>query len=340
MNNFEDEQNQTEKNLNKFLQNFENLFSEFETLNNAIKSKKTKKKKNEQTKEQIIKENNNNYNQQIQNNQLNNFFNNQTYHKDNLILLSNKQEFNEDKSYQKLVNLLIEENDSIPDVRFIKNNSDDYLLLQLFTSFSLMSRKIYLNNNNKNNKINKYKSFINEINNYKFNKNSPLNNDDLNFFNANLISIEDIYPENKEKIQFEINLNKELNKEINNLNNDNNNINNNNENININLNSIKNYKLCKGEKFCVNSKLKNIKEKNLKILKSKKYNLNKIFDMDDLIFEGMNKNEIEDLLYKIYNEKNIYNEYDFSENSEKYYENLTKNEFNYKNDDDFDNNNK
>ena len=292
MNNFEDEQNQTEKNMNKFLQNFEILFSEFETLNNAIKSKKTKKKKKEQTKEQIIKENNNNYNQQIQNNQLNNFFNNQTYHKDNLILLSNKQEFNVDKSYQKLLNLLIEENDSIPDVRFIKNNSDDYLLLQLFTSFSLMSRKIYLNNNNKNNKINKYKSFINEINNYKFNKNSPLNNDDLNFFNANLISIEDIYPENKEKIQFEINLNKELNKEINNFNNENNNnnINNNNENININLNSLKNYKLCKGEKFFVDSKLKDIKEKNLKFMKSKKYNLLKIFDYEwDLLFVKTHK---------------------------------------------------
>ena len=264
MNNFEDEQNQTEKKMNKFLQNFENLFNEFENI--AIKPKKIKKKNKEKIKEQIIKENNNINNQQIQNNQLNNFLNNQTYHKENLILLSNRQEFNEDKSYQKLLNLLIEENDSIPDVRFIKNNSDDYLLLQLFTSFSLMSRKIYLNNNNnKNNKINKYKSFINEINNYKFNKNSPLNNDDLNFLNSNLISIDDIYPENKEKIQFEINLNKELNKEINNFNNENNNnINNNNENININLNSLKNYKLCKGEKFFVDPELKYIQEKNLK----------------------------------------------------------------------------
>ena len=334
MNNFEDEQNQKEKKLNKILQNFENLFSEFETLNNAIKPKKTKKKKEEKIKEQIIKENNNIKNQQIQNNQLNNFLNNQTYHKENLILLSNKQEFNVDKSYQKLLNLLIEENDSIPDVRFIKNNSDDYLLLQLFTSFSLMSRKIYLNNNNiKNNKINKYKSFINEINNYKFNKNSPLNNDDLNFINSNLISIDEIYPENKEKIQFEINLNKELNKEINNFNNENNNINNNNENININLNSLKNYKLCKGEKFFVDSKLKNIQEKNLKFMKSKKYNLLKIFDLNDSIFKGMNKNEIDDLMNKIYNEKNIYDEYDFNFSSEEYYENLLKNE--NKNDNNF-----
>jgi len=75
MNNYEDEQIETKKKINKFFQNYNNLFEDFETLNNE-KTKKIKKKKKEKLKEQIVKENN--Y-QQIQNNQLNNFLNNQTY---------------------------------------------------------------------------------------------------------------------------------------------------------------------------------------------------------------------------------------------------------------------
>lgn len=119
-------------------------------------------------------------------------------HKNKLILLEEKQALDENESYQKIMDLFLEENETIPKIELENGDPNKYLLTQLFTAFSLYERNIYLNRDNKDiseKKIN----FLKILNNIKFNKESKLTPQILEYFNHNILKIEDIYQSKENK---------------------------------------------------------------------------------------------------------------------------------------------
>ena len=103
------------------------------------------------------------------------------------------------------MDLFLEENETISNISNNKSFSGDvnkYLLTQLFTAFSLLTRRVYLNGDKMNpgSEEEKGREFLKHLNSIKFDKNSKLTNQMLEYFNNNILRIEDIYQSNETKI--------------------------------------------------------------------------------------------------------------------------------------------
>ena len=189
--------------LRKFLKEFE-------------ESNKTKEKEKEVNKK-IIKRKETRIYQLVNNHELYKFYQLSNFFRGKLTLLDEKQAFDENDSFQKIMDLFLEESDTITNIsnnRDISGGPNKYLLTQLFTAFSLLTRKIYLNGDKieSGGPEEKGREFIKHLNSVKFNKNSKITNQMLELFNHNILRIEDIYQDNDNE---EKNYNKENDKKIN-----------------------------------------------------------------------------------------------------------------------------
>ena len=185
---------------------------EIERLNSIFKdyfqsTQKMQETNKEETKKTVKKQESKLY-QQINNHELHKFITNSPNFKGKLTLLDENQPINENESFQELMNLFLEENESINDVNFTKNDKNKYLITQLYTAFSLLSRNIYLNNDNDNN-IEKSRIFLKYLNSIKYNnneKNSKITNQVLEFINHNILKIEDFNNDKNNKDGDNINI--------------------------------------------------------------------------------------------------------------------------------------
>ena len=297
--NSEDDRNEKEKKYDEYLLNWENLRKEFEQ--NKLEEEKKKniesnKKNNKKEKGQP---------QKMQNNLLYNFINNSTYHKGNITLLSEKQEFDENEKYQKLVDLLYEENETVPDIQLIDREQDDYFITQLYTTFSLLSRKVYLDlpyNEKKNEKL---RGFLQSLNNVSYDNKKILNNQTLHMINHNILRPEKYFEnlalqnscdeKEREKLiikknELRIQREKELKKQL---------------QIQRDKEKLSAIKLFRGDNLTIEPKYKNIKEKNELIQRDKLSKIAKIIDMNDKYLSEMSKKEFDKIFDDIYYGKSI-----------------------------------
>ena len=297
--NSEDDRNEKEKKYDEYLLNWENLRKEFEQ--NKLEEEKKKniesnKKNNKKEKGQP---------QKMQNNLLYNFINNSTYHKGNITLLSEKQEFDENEKYQKLVDLLYEENETVPDIQLIDREQDDYFITQLYTTFSLLSRKVYLDlpyNEKKNEKL---RGFLQSLNNVSYDNKKILNNQTLHMINHNILRPEKYFEnlalqnscdeKEREKLiikqnELRIQREKELKKQL---------------QIQREKEKLLSIKLFRGDNLTIEPKYKNIKEKNELIQRDKLSKIAKIIDMNDKYLSEMSKKEFDKIIDDIYYGKSI-----------------------------------
>ena len=243
--------------------------------------------------------------QKMQNNLLYNFINNSTYHKGNITLLSEKQEFDENEKYQKLVDLLYEENETVPDIQLIDREQDDYFITQLYTTFSLLSRKVYLDlpyNEKKNEKL---RGFLQSLNNVSYDNKKILNNQTLHMINHNILRPEKYFEnlalqnscdeKEREKLiikqnELRIQREKELKKQL---------------QIQREKEKLLSIKLFRGDNLTIEPKYKNIKEKNELIQRDKLSKIAKIIDMNDKYLSEMSKKEFDKIFDDIYYGKSI-----------------------------------
>ena len=128
------------------------------------------------------------------------------YYMGKLTLLDEKQALDENDSFQRMMNLFLEENETISNISNNKSYKDvnKYLITQLYTAFSLLCRKAYLDGDKKDplSEAEKARDFLKHLNSIKFNKDSKLTNQILSFFNHNILRIEDIYQKKDNKNNF------------------------------------------------------------------------------------------------------------------------------------------
>ena len=297
--NSEDDRNEKEKKYDEYLLNWENLRKEFEQ--NKLEEEKKKniesnKKNNKKEKGQP---------QKMQNNLLYNFINNSTYHKGNITLLSEKQEFDENEKYQKLVDLLYEENETVPDIQLIDREQDDYFITQLYTTFSLLSRNVYLDLPGNEKKNEKLRSFLQSLNNVSYDNKKILNNQTLHMINHNILRPEKYFEnlalqnscdeKEREKLiikqnELRIQREKELKKQL---------------QIQRDKEKLSAIKLFRGDNLTIEPKYKNIKEKNELIQRDKLSKIAKIIDMNDKYLSEMSKKEFDKIFDDIYYGKSI-----------------------------------
>ena len=297
--NSEDDRNEKEKKYDEYLLNWENLRKEFEQNKLEEEKKKNIKKKKKNNKKEKGQP------QKMQNNLLYNFINNSTYHKGNITLLSEKQEFDENEKYQKLVDLLYEENETVPDIQLIDREQDDYFITQLYTTFSLLSRKVYLDlpyNEKKNEKL---RGFLQSLNNVSYDNKKILNNQTLHMINHNILRPEKYFEnlalqnscdeKEREKLiikqnELRIQREKELKKQL---------------QIQREKEKLLSIKLFRGDNLTIEPKYKNIKEKNELIQRDKLSKIAKIIDMNDKYLSEMSKKEFDKIFDDIYYGKSI-----------------------------------
>ena len=129
-NKYEDEDKEEKlKEYKRILEGLESLFTEFQNINKN-NTKKIIKKKIER-KITIKKE----INPPLEKEDLNKLLLQSDNYKGKLTLLDEKQAFDENESYQKIIDLFIEENESIPEIERENGDPDKYILTQLFTAF-------------------------------------------------------------------------------------------------------------------------------------------------------------------------------------------------------------
>ena len=297
--NSEDDRNEKEKKYDEYLLNWENLRKEFEQ-NKLEEEKRKSVSSNEKNKKKEKGQP-----QKMQNNLLYNFINNSTYHKGNITLLSEKQEFDENEKYQKLVDLLYEENETVPDIQLIDREQDDYFITQLYTTFSLLSRKVYLDlpyNEKKNEKL---RGFLQSLNNVSYDNKKILNNQTLHMINHNILRPEKYFEnlalqnscdeKEREKLiikqnELRIQREKELKKQL---------------QIQREKEKLLSIKLFRGDNLTIEPKYKNIKEKNELIQRDKLSKIAKIIDMNDKYLSEMSKKEFDKIFDDIYYGKSI-----------------------------------
>jgi hypothetical protein len=297
--NSEDDRNEKEKEYDEYLLNWENLRKEFEQnkieeekRKNILSNEKNKKKEKGQP-------------QKMQNNLLYNFLNNSKYHTGNITLLSEKQEFDENEKYQKLVDLLYEENETVPDIQLIDKKQDDYFITQLYTTFSLLSRNVYLDLPGNEKKNEKLRSFLQSLNNVNYDNNKVLNNQTFHMINHNILRPEKYYQnltlqnncnENetekmiKKQNELRIQREKELKKQL---------------QIQREKEKLSAIKLFRGDNLTIEPKYKNIKEQNEFILRDKLSKISKIIDINDKYLSEMTKKEFDKIFNDIYYGKEI-----------------------------------
>ena len=296
--NSEDDRNEKEKIYDEYLLNWENLRKEFEQ-NKLEEEKRKSVSSNEKNKKKEKGQP-----QKMQNNLLYNFLNNSKYHTGNITLLSEKQEFDENEKYQKLVDLLYEENETVPDIQLIDKKQDDYFITQLYTTFSLLSRNVYLDLPGNEKKNEKLRSFLQSLNNVNYDSNKVLNNQTLHMINHNILRPEKYFKnlalqnsdeKEREKMiikqnELRIQREKELKKQL---------------QIQREKEKLLSIKLFRGDNLTIEPKYKNIKEKNELIQRDKLSKIAKIIDMNDKYLSEMSKKEFDKIFDDIYYGKSI-----------------------------------
>ena len=296
--NSEDDRNEKEKKYDEYLLNWENLRKEFEQ-NKLEEEKRKSVSSNEKNKKKEKGQP-----QKMQNNLLYNFINNSKYHKGNLTLLSEKQEFDENEKFQKLVDLLYEENETVPDIQLIDREQDDYFITQLYTTFSLLSRNVYLDLPGNEKKNEKLRSFLQSLNNVNYDSNKVLNNQTLHMINHNILRPEKYFKnlalqnsdeKEREKMiikqnELRIQREKELKKKL---------------QIQREKEKLLAIKSFRGDNLTIEPKFKNIKEKNESIQRDKLSKIAKIIDMNDKYLSEMSKKEFDKIFNDIYYGKTI-----------------------------------
>lgn len=292
---YEDEQKEKFKRFDQFLDNCRNLIKEIEQT----------RKKEEKVKQSISK-NTLQQSQQFQNHSLYNSLKDSDFHKLPLTLLFETQEYDDNLSYQKLMDLFIEENQTVIDLPFNNNNVNEYLILQLYTAFSLKARKVYLDLSEDSKENEKLRMSLITLNNIQYDKKAPLNNSILNFINHNILRVDDIYQtaearennfkrekQNEKVVQMEKDIpifegiehskwQLEIQTKFDIENDD--------------------EKVIQGDSVSLKPKFKNLEEINQKIQIQKIDNIQKIIQMDDKELEGLSGEELEDALRKTYEE--------------------------------------
>ena len=194
----EEETNESIKEYKRLLEGIKSIFDEFENANKIKDNEKIDLRKTFKKREtrayQIL-----NYHE------LYKFLLISNYYRGKLTLLDEKQSTDENDSYQKIMDLFLEENDTIPHISQSSGDVNKYLLTQLYTAFSLLERKVYIDGGNIDPSLEeeKNRNFLKHLNSIKFDKNSKITNQILEYFNHNILRIEDIYQSNESKINFE-----------------------------------------------------------------------------------------------------------------------------------------
>ena len=316
-NKYEDEDKEEKlKEYKRILEGLESLFTEFQNINKN-NTKKIIKKKIER-KITIKKE----INPPLEKEDLNKLLLQSDNYKGKLTLLDEKQAFDENESYQKIIDLFIEENESIPEIERENGDPDKYLLTQLFTAFSLLERKIYLNSDKSLEEKNR--NILKFLNSIKFNKDSKLTPQMLEYFNHNILKIEDIYQSNENEINSNKTEIKETKEELNDkkpqiieakefkkrLDNDKiiNTFDSINEYGNVILNdNIEDESAQQNEKITYEKKYENIDLNNEEYKKFKSSNMRKILELDDDKLKNLTKSEFQELINEVYSTGNIIN---------------------------------
>ena len=199
----EEESNDKLREYKRLLEGIQSIFTEFENSNKVQEKEKDGKRKSFKKKDTKVY-------QLLNNHEFYKFLLISNYYRGKLTLLDEKQAIDENDSYQKIMDLFLEENDTIPNAKLSGNDVNRYLLTQLYTAFSLLCRKVYLDGVNIDPSSNEEKdrNFLKHLNAIKFDKNSKLTNEMLEYFNHNILRIEDIYQSDENKN----NLNESINK--------------------------------------------------------------------------------------------------------------------------------
>ena len=305
------------KEYKKLLEGLESLFIDFQNINNRTIEKKSVKKISSKKDTKINLNNNEFYKSLLES----------KHHSGKLTLLDEKQALDENESYQKIIDLFLQESETIPSIEKEGDDPNKYLLTQIFTAFSLLERKIYFSGDKDLEE--KSRNFFKNLNMIKFNKETKLTPEMLEYFNHNILRIEDIFQSREKKINSDINNNlgtakkninekndikpiiieaKEINKkEIGNKNN----LNmfesfNNDGNVILN-DETKDEGLQQIDSISYERKFANIDLSNEEYKRIKSINLRKILELDNEKLKNITKNELQELINEVYTTGKISN---------------------------------
>ena len=294
--NKDEENNEKLKEYKKLLEGLESLFTEFQNINKQPLKKKVEKKNSAKKEIKISLNSHELYKELLQS----------EHHKGKLTLLDEKQALDENESYQKIIDLLLEENDTIPPIDMENEDPDKYLLTQIFTAFSLLERKIYLSGDKPLEE--KARTFLKNLNMIKFNKDSKLTPEMLAYFNHNILRIEDIFQSKENKTDKnnnieakEIKRKLELDKNINAFDSFN-------DNTNIILNDeIKDEGVQQLESISYEKKFENIDLNNEEYKKIKSTNMRKILEIENDKLKNVTMEEFQEIIKDVYSNGEITN---------------------------------
>jgi hypothetical protein len=291
--NSEEDRNEKEKKYDEYLLNWENLRKEFEESKEEEKRNSIASNKKNKKKEKGLP-------QQMQNSLLYNFINNSHYHNGPLTLLSHKQEFDENESFQKLVDLLYEETQTVPDIQLVDKETDQYFITQLYTTFSLLARKVYLDLPGKEKENEKKREFLQSLNNVNYDKNAILNNQTLHMINHNILRPEEYFQnlkikeildekDREEQMIREKKIEIERLKELKKL-----------REMRREQEKLMAIKIDEGDKFNIEPESKEIKEKKEAFQRDKLSKIVKIIEINDKYFNQMPKKKFDNIMQNIY----------------------------------------
>ena len=310
LNKEEEENNEKIKEYQKILEGLESLFTEFQNINKQQIKKKVEKKIS--PKKEIKTS--------LNTHELYKLILQSELHKGKLTLLDEKQALNDNESYQKIMELFLEERDTIPSIETENGDPDKYILTQLYTAFSLLERKIYLSGNKNTEEKNIH--FLKNLNLIKFNKESKITPQILELFNHNILRISDIYHKKENKINANNNFETKKNNEEKNNNRINiieakeikrdKNINNTFDTFNYDGNIILNDEIIdegvqKVDSLSYEKKYENIDLSNEEYKKIKSINMRKILDIENDKLKNITMNEFQELINEVYTSGEVTN---------------------------------
>ena len=132
--NQDEENNEKYNEYKKILEGLEFLFAEFQNINSQPEKREVEKKMTEKKSTKSFLNTHEIYKSLLLS----------EHYKNKLTLLDEKQSLDESESFQKIIDLFLEETETIPEIETENGDPDKYILTQLFTAFSLFERKIYL----------------------------------------------------------------------------------------------------------------------------------------------------------------------------------------------------
>ena len=311
--NKDEENNEKLKEYKKLLEGLESLFVEFQNINSQPLKRKVEKTISTKKEIKVSLNSHELYKELVQS----------EHHKGKLTLLDEKQALDENESYQKIIDLFLEETDTIQSIEMENGDPDKYLLTQIFTAFSLLERKIYLSGDKPLEE--KRRNFLKHLNMIKFNKDSKITPEILSYFNHNILRIEDIFLSKENKVNINdtkakknleeknekkiINIEaKEIKKKI-----DKDKIINtfdsfNDNGINIVLNDeIRDEGISQIESISYEKKYENIDLNNEEYKKIKSTNMRKILELENDKLKNITTDEFQEIIKQVYLSGNITN---------------------------------